>query len=827
MEDKVMLNQVSPEGDGGKGGRERVQSEEDMSLRTGKKPKGDLGVMGEDLVMDAPMIEKGVERENLDPNPPMQAEKKGSESTGSLRTNLVSYKDKLLKLNSGDASDSEEEDWLTRQQREDDEEDLMDESSHITREDPLCPTYHISGAQHLEDCKQWRKALIIKLLGKRIVPRFLMARLQRLWNLVSPYELIDLDNGFLFLRFQNDNDYRHVLEEGPWIVNDHYVVVQRWRSFFDPYDDQVKKMAFWVRIPGLPIELYTARHLWRIGSIFGRTLKVNRNSLRKSDSGLEVITERARFSRICVEVDLRKSFLSQFNIGEKVYQVGYEGLHLICFKCGVYGHKKELCSDTATQEIQKSVEEAPPTKSDHNSSDKAEVEVKQKEAFGEWIVVQRQPRGRKLKVVPSKMKTEDVRESTSGVKKVSVVEKVQEDAVNAGVPMEAVQTIIQGPEVVAMELGEDEQHISNDQIPLGDRNHLDQGTLRKPGVANSKIRGIPAKGVKEKGRDPTSPLQNKGGTENKPLNSASSRLKEKGKPSLDLKVKLEGLSNQVVKGRGPTSPMQKNQFEQNIEVPSPKGVGKKGFTTLIRDLKFRFKFDILALLETRTSGSKGDNIIKQLGFPNYFKQEADGYSGGIWILWDNKVVDLEIISTHHQFVHTKVVHLLSMKIELITFVYGSPRRIKRRILWAELDIISQSIQGAWLLIGDFNSVLHASEKIGGRGPILVAQSGPPRPGDHTITFKFMAAWLTDQDFGRLVRNSWGNNICWNQARSKFDREAKEWHQNVFRRNFHQKNKIYARLRGLDSYRNGSFDHNLEILQKTYGRSFKAFFFRRK
>ncbi|XP_061351083.1 uncharacterized protein LOC133296147 [Gastrolobium bilobum] len=216
--------------------------------------------------------------------------------------------------------------------------------------------------------------------------------------------------------------------------------------------------------------------------------------------------------------------------------------------------------------------------------------------------------------------------------------------------------------------------------------------------------------------------------------------------------------------------MQKNQFEQNI----------------------RFKFDILALLETRTSGSKGDNIIKQLGFPNYFKQEADGYSGGIWILWDNKVVDLEIISTHHQFVHTKVVHLLSMKIELITFVYGSPRRIKRRILWAELDIISQSIQG---------------------GPILVAQSGPPRPGDHTITFKFMAAWLTDQDFGRLVRNSWGNNICWNQARSKFDREAKEWHQNVFRRNFHQKNKIYARLRGLDSYRNGSFDHNLEILQK--------------
>ncbi|XP_061358887.1 uncharacterized protein LOC133303056 [Gastrolobium bilobum] len=233
---------------------------------------------------------------------------KMTEGRGGTRARVVSYKDKLLKLNdNGDQSDNEDDNWILQQKREDEEADRLEGLGQIEEENPLCP------------------------------------RLQRIWNLVSSYEAIDLDNGFLLLRFQDDGDYRHVLEEGPWIVNDHYVVVQRWRPLFDPYDDSVKKLAVWVRIPGLPIELYTIRHLWQIGNIFGRTLKVDRNSLRKSEIGEDVITERARFPRICVKIDLRKTFLPKFWIGNKVYQVGYEGLHLICFKCGVYGHRKDQC----------------------------------------------------------------------------------------------------------------------------------------------------------------------------------------------------------------------------------------------------------------------------------------------------------------------------------------------------------------------------------------------------------------------------------------------------------------------------------------------------
>lgn len=55
-------------------------------------------------------------------------------------------------------------------------------------------------------------------------------------------------------------------------------------------------------------------------------------------------TDLAKSARICVEVDIIKVLISRFEFNNHIYNVEYEGLHLVCFGCGRYGHKKEVCS---------------------------------------------------------------------------------------------------------------------------------------------------------------------------------------------------------------------------------------------------------------------------------------------------------------------------------------------------------------------------------------------------------------------------------------------------------------------------------------------------
>ena len=65
-----------------------------------------------------------------------------------------------------------------------------------------------------------------------------------------------------------------------------------------------------------------------------------------------------------------------------------------------------------------------------------------------------------------------------------------------------------------------------------------------------------------------------------------------------------------------------------------RGTGKKGFSRNIANIRGMHKFEILAVLEPRISGSKALRVINQLGFSNHFVVDAEGFSGGIWLLWN-------------------------------------------------------------------------------------------------------------------------------------------------------------------------------------------------
>ncbi|XP_061342523.1 uncharacterized protein LOC133288720 [Gastrolobium bilobum] len=310
----------------------------------------------------------------------------------------------------------------------------------------------------------------------------------------------------------------------------------------------------------------------------------------------------------------------------------------------------------------------------------------------------------------------------------------------------------------------------------------------------------------------------------------------------------EEMGTQVkFKGKGVEAPVLLNSFaalqEDSIldEQVTPLE-GRKEFPALIKDLKYRFKLSVLALLETRISGSRGDKIINKLGFSQYFKHDAVGFAGGIWLLWEDRKTKVEIVAVHTQFIHTKILHVEDDRSEFVTFVYGNPRRLERQVLWDELELIAQEVDGPWVVLGDFNSVQKTFEKIGGKeacwnsmremnlclascdledigfkGPNFTWKGENFRKGliehDNKVDgrqrpFRFLASWMTMDGFEEVVENSWNSHCEWNLARNEFERRARDWHHNVYRLIARKKNLIYARLRGIDNYRRGRYDHSM-------------------
>ncbi|XP_028779093.1 uncharacterized protein LOC114735561 [Neltuma alba] len=190
--------------------------------------------------------------------------------------------------------------------------------------------------------------------------------LHRNWKTGKSYTVRDLDNGYFVASFDSEDDMNRIPQDGPWMVSNKYLLMQRWRPNFDPWDAELqKKIAVWVRIPLLPLEFFNPTSLRMIGELIERTLKIDKMTYE---------SERGRFARICVEVDLSRRLKSAVNIFGKRRCIAYEGLYLICFCYGKFGHHKDHCPGIKTHpEVEK------------NDRTSSTGNVSQKTSGGIWI----------------------------------------------------------------------------------------------------------------------------------------------------------------------------------------------------------------------------------------------------------------------------------------------------------------------------------------------------------------------------------------------------------------------------------------------------------
>lgn len=193
------------------------------------------------------------------------------------------------------------------------------------------PRVTFSKALRKELCSAWKMALIIKYLGKNIHFNVLNQRLPTIWNLQGKMMLIDIGYGCFVARFDNKLDYLHALLDGPWKIFDNYIVAQRWEPAFRPRTTRFSKMAVWVRLPELPMEYFRDDTIRAILENIGKPLKLDRTT---------TVAAKGRFARAAIEIDMNKPLVSEVWVDNDVQVVEYEGLHVVCFKCGVLGHRE-------------------------------------------------------------------------------------------------------------------------------------------------------------------------------------------------------------------------------------------------------------------------------------------------------------------------------------------------------------------------------------------------------------------------------------------------------------------------------------------------------
>ncbi|EOA38826.1 hypothetical protein CARUB_v10011149mg [Capsella rubella] len=172
----------------------------------------------------------------------------------------------------------------------------------------------------------WKQCIVVKVLGRNVSLQVLSRKLKEMWEPIGAIYVVDLPRQFFMVRFELEEEYLTALTGGPWKAFGSYLMVQAWSPEFDPLRDDIFTTAVWVRLLNLPVNFYHKAILMEIARGLGKPIKVDARALS---------FVKARFVRVCVEVNLVKPLKGTVLINGERYFVSYEGLSNIRSMCGL------------------------------------------------------------------------------------------------------------------------------------------------------------------------------------------------------------------------------------------------------------------------------------------------------------------------------------------------------------------------------------------------------------------------------------------------------------------------------------------------------------
>ncbi|XP_031127599.1 uncharacterized protein LOC116029695 [Ipomoea triloba] len=143
-----------------------------------------------------------------------------------------------------------------------------------------------------------------------------------------------------------------------------------------------------------------------------------------------------------------------------------------------------------------------------------------------------------------------------------------------------------------------------------------------------------------------------------------------------------------------------------------RGVGNR---EMIRHTKFllsKKEVGAICFLETKTNkADKLLTLLSKLGFDNYFMVDTLGFVGGLLLVWNKSMLNLEVIDSNSQTIHCKVFEGGTTHLH-VSFAYVRPNPRANELFWIECKTFSDALSGPWVMMGDFSDIASLNDHWG-------------------------------------------------------------------------------------------------------------------
>ncbi|PPR91394.1 hypothetical protein GOBAR_AA29289 [Gossypium barbadense] len=141
--------------------------------------------------------------------------------------------------------------------------------------------------------------VILKLLGRNIGFSILQNKIYSMWRPIATIHMMDIENDYFLVKFQNKLDYEKVLSEGPWTIFGQYFTVQPWTMAFDSTQAYPSVVMAWIKFPALPSYLYNHKIITEIRELVGKVVKLDMNTDSKANGKFSRMAVYGHVDNIC------------------------------------------------------------------------------------------------------------------------------------------------------------------------------------------------------------------------------------------------------------------------------------------------------------------------------------------------------------------------------------------------------------------------------------------------------------------------------------------------------------------------------------------------